>query len=145
MKSRSTGTVYREYAKNNKEIGQRLFSSIVRLFFKKIIDEIIFNSYSFRLRRIGDISLYKIKGNVTFVDGSVKKTLTIDRQASKEYAKKIYYENEHTDGYIFIIKFSKRARAIGYAYKFRPTNYKFKRYLASILKSGKYKINAKII
>lgn len=137
--------LFEEYNRNNTKIERKLFSSIIRLFFKKIIDEIIFNSYSFKLSRIGDISLYKRKNSVVFENGSVKKVMTIDRVLSKEYKKKIYHENEHTDGYIFIIKFSKVFRSVGMSYKFRPTNYKFKRYLSGILKSGKYKINAKII
>ncbi len=47
------------------------------------------------------------------------KSLSVDYKASKEYNKKIYHLNEHSDGYKFRLYWSKLPRTIADRYKYQ--------------------------
>jgi hypothetical protein len=46
------------------------------------------------------------------------KSLSVDYKASKEYGKKIYHLNEHSDGYKFRLYWSKTPRTFPDRYKY---------------------------
>lgn len=125
---------YRQHVKDKEvKLNKTEFRAALSLFNKKLIDEIIFNNFEFRIVNTGILSLKKSKV-AKFKDGKINNKLTIDWVKTKEYKKIIYLMNEHTDGY-------------RYFFNFKPFNYKNKkyykfkasrnnnRYLAKILKN----------
>jgi len=129
-------------SQDNINISSREYSSVIELLHKKIIDAIIFDSYEYKIKSIGKIFLAKKKQVAEVVDDKLRLSFSIDRAASKTYGKKIRYENAHTNGYVFMIKFNKHFSSQGKRLYFKPNRYKFKRYLASLLKDPNININA---
>ena len=110
------------------------FNDVIKLYYQKTKDAIIFDNYEYKIPYVGSILLVKVKPEIKVVDGKVV-GLSIDYQATRKYGKKTYHENEHTDGFIFKIIWSKMNLTNITAYRFVPANHSFRRYLSRILKN----------
>jgi len=119
------------------------FSKAIKLFNQKVIDRIIFENYDFTMTGLGTLSLKKNKIK-KFKDGKINPNLAVDWKKTKEYGKRIYHMNEHTDGYKYLFDFKPRGifKNINYyGFKIARQN---SRYLAKILKNPSVygKVNA---
>lgn len=138
---------YKSFNKVNRlnkfdKLSQKQYSDTIALLHKKIIDAIIFDNYEYRIKHIGSVLIIKDKQDVLVVDGKVKPKYSVDQNKTRELGRKVYHENKNTNGYIFKIKFHKQYNSRARRFFFKPTRYKFKRYLASLLKDTNININA---
>lgn len=125
---------YRRYVRDKKvKLNRSDFRSVLKLFNKKLIEEMIFNNFEFRIPRLGILSLKKIKVE-TFKDGQINKKLPIDWVKTKQFKKTIYILNEHTDGHSYYFDFIPFKFKNNRYYKFKPSR-SLNRYLAKILKN----------
>jgi hypothetical protein len=124
----------------------------IDLFFLKVIDEIIFNNYLYKLpKSLGLIAIYKRKSN--FRNDESLKTFAVDYKKTKKLweenpeAKKrkilVRHLNRHTNGYLMSINYTKnKAKYKNQTiYKFRPERYNFTRKLAKALKDESLKLD----
>ena len=98
-------------------VSRTIYGQILRLFFEKVWNEIIFNNYQFKLpERMGVIGLRKFKQRLITNDGKLRKSkLYKDWQGTfkmwKEYPetkgkKWLFHDNSHTNGFTFMIKWN---------------------------------------
>lgn len=110
---------YRKRYKNY-NISRELYPKILRSINEKIFKEIVNKPYDFRIpKRLGYIKIRKYYPEFSVVGNKVvKNKMMIDFPATfrlwesdpDAYEKKIllYYENDHSDGFVFKIKYDKR-------------------------------------
>lgn len=112
------------------DIGYKKFRTILNDYFKYIANEVIMNGKEFKLPcRMGTLQVIKHKPK-----NYNSKSLRIDFQSSKQYGKKIYFLNEHSDGYKYRFHYCKRncLTANKSKYQFVATRAN-KRWLAQII------------
>jgi len=109
------------------------FRAAVNLFNKKVIDAIIFDSFEFKILKLGTLSLRKRKQE-KFMDGKINERLPIDWINTKKYKKTVYLMNEHSDGYRYLFDFKRVTHSNKNYYKFHTAR-SVNRYLAKILKN----------
>jgi len=129
---------YLEYRRRYKNRKTRLergeFRAVVDLFNKKVIDRIIFNNFEFKITGLGVLSLRKKKLKV-FKEGKINgRYLPIDWVKTKQYNKRIFILNEHTDGYKYFFQFDKFNHKNKKYYNFKVSR-RNSRYLAKVLKN----------
>ena len=97
------------------EIDYSLYTRVLDEMCKVILEHIFERSEGFKMPYgLGIIQIVKYRPN-TFTN----KSLSVDYKASKEYDKKIYHLNEHSDGYKFRLYWSKIPRTFPDRYKYQ--------------------------
>ena len=132
------GDFYREY---KGPLSATEYAEVCKAYYKNVIDAIIIDNILYSLPKLGTLRLSKQKQRLEFgKDNKLK--LSVNYAASKKYGKAIYYTNEHTNGYIFKIDLDRRIFRNNKSTKFKPGRYTFSRYLAKLIKSDDYLIDA---
>lgn len=86
------------------DIGYKKFRTILNDYFKYIADEVMLNGKEFKFPcRMGTLQIIKHKPK-----NYNSKSLRIDFQSSKQLGKKIYFLNEHSDGYKYRFHYCKQ-------------------------------------
>jgi len=143
---------YYNFYKNDgkkKRLPRLKYSEILLDCLSSFTDLVIDTGYTWRLPSgFGKVYISKRPTSTTFIDGKLVTNRPIDYRASKdlwavnEAANKartvVYFENFHTEGYIFYLKYSK----VGACYKNKSVyklqvNRQKKRRLAQNIKKGK--------
>ena len=97
------------------EVDYRLYKRIVEEMCKVILEYLLERSEGFKMPYgLGFIQIGKYKPKQLN-----SKSLSVDYKASKEYDKKIYHLNEHSDGYKFRLYWSKIPRTFPDRYKYQ--------------------------
>ena len=97
------------------EVDYKLYKRIVEEMCKVILEYLLERSEGFKMPYgLGFIQIGKYKPKQ--LDS---KSLSVDYKASKEYDKKIYHLNEHSDGYKFRLYWSKIPRTFPDRYKYQ--------------------------
>ena len=117
--------MYKFYKKKHKGllpylVQYDLYSKILRLYFKEIVNQVLEEGSSFKLPcNLGTFQIVKKK--MQFSKNLSKGV--IDWENSKKYKKLIHHVNFHSDGYKYLYKWDKRnARTINISkYKFEAT------------------------
>ena len=97
------------------EVDYRLYKRIVEEMCKVILEAVLNASEGFKMPfGLGAIIVCKYKPKQLNAN-----SLSVDYKASKEYDKKIYHLNEHSDGYKFRLYWSKIPRTFPDRYKYQ--------------------------
>lgn len=116
-------------------ISADLYYKITGEFYKKVMDEILLNSRTFKLPfRMGTLRVCKTKVRLKKLDGNC-----VDWPITVELGKTIYHLNEHSGGYRYYFYWYKERSLIPNLFFYRlimsRTN---KRRLAKLIKTNKY-------
>lgn len=145
-----TRDIYYFYRRNYaNDVGVINFSKILNMFNNKLIEEIYKGAYITLPYSLGDLYISKYKSKYQFdSEGNVitkGKFGIIDYKATKElwkdhpelnHKKYVYYDNFHTDGYKFRIKWKRYHRnRTNRLYNFKPSR-QFSRGLAAYLRKN---------
>ena len=130
----------RTYVNKNRKYGTKLsridFDKIITLYNKEIIDAIIFDNYIYKIPRLCRIGLTKSKFKIEPGKKFRVIGLAVDRNESRKNGYRILHENDHTNGFVFKVRFRAMvAKNAKHLYKFRAERYHVNRYLAKILKN----------
>jgi hypothetical protein len=145
MHKRSRLGIREAFAQYKGELPSSVYRQIIKFYYKKVIDAIIFDNLNYHINNIGDILIIKKKPKLNVKDGKLMHGLPVDWKATKSHGKVIYHTNNNRYGYIFRIKFKKLGFKNSSIYKFKPERWNFKRYLANILKNEDIKIDAPLM
>lgn len=137
---------YKEFCKENKDIKLKKneYDTILRTYGEVIADRIIETGEGYKPPLAFPeihISKYKPKKYID-KNGEIRQRRSIDWQKSRQYGKRIYTLNSHTDGYIVIVTRNKTTGNINLNdyWSFKGVRYS-NRTLASKLKSSeRYKL-----
>lgn len=122
-KNKKAYTFYDMYKELPIEVPYSLYRSVLDQMCSIILDNILIRSDGFKMPYgLGFIQIGKYSTNL--------KKLSVDYKASKEYNKKIYHLNEHSDGYKFRLHWSKLPQTF-------PDRY---RYQLSLVRANKRKL-----
>ncbi|HKL12807.1 MAG TPA: hypothetical protein VJ907_04300 [Halanaerobiales bacterium] len=130
---------YEETHKDNPvyEVSREWFYDICDEFYTKVVEHILEKGKEFQMPySLGSINVIKYKPELS----DIKKRLSfIDWNNTYKLGKYVYHLNEHTNGYKYTIKWSKKKNMIKYVdiYKFVGTR-RFKRRLAAIIKNKEF-------
>lgn len=131
-KSVTTTDMYKQYIKDNKgvDVPYVRFKRIIEEFNKQIVESILERSEGFKMPYgLGYIQIVKYKPK-TMTD----KSLSVDYKLTKEYGKKIYHLNEHSDGYKYRLYWSRIPKTFPDRYKYQLSLVRAnKRYLAQLI------------
>lgn len=107
--------MFNAYVKNiDADMSYFRFKRIIEAFNKSIVDVILNSSDGFKMPYgLGYIRIVKYKPK-EYTD----KSLSIDYKSSKEYNKKIYHLNEHSNGYKYRLYWSKQNKSFPQRYKY---------------------------
>jgi len=123
---------YLEYVNNNEGycVDKKIFLSIINDFYKAVVNNILDGEEFIMPFQLGKIVIYKRKAsNFRTVNHY------IDWKKTVETGKKVYYLNEHSDGYNYSIEWERKTRLYNSnLYRFIGTR-RFKRTLAKIIKN----------
>lgn len=109
--------IYQQYIKNNEFIEYCKFKTILDAFNEVVLKHLLEHSGGFKMPLgLGYIQIVKYKPK-TYSD----KSLSTDYKSSKEFGKKIYHLNEHSDGYKFRLYWSKVPMTFTDRYKYSLT------------------------
>lgn len=141
---------YKYYRENNKtKIGRSLYGRIVKDFFYLLIQEIL-KGFIFNMPyKLGHIGIHRYKPRVKFDENGfnfIESNVSIDfgatnklwrEQPELKHKKYIYHTNEHTNGFKYKIRWSKKGAYVKNirAFKFQPSRY-FNRSLAKHIKNN---------
>lgn len=119
MKNKKSNTfrdMYKDYMKQSSvEVSYELYKRIIDSMCKTILDYILNRSEGFKMPHgLGLIQIVKYKPK-----NLDEKSLSVDYKLSKEYDKKIYHLNEHSDGYKFRLFWSKVPQTFKARYKYQ--------------------------
>lgn len=120
MRNSKNSYTFRDmYAKYHRETQNEVsyvrFKRILEEFCKYVLEELQDRSNGFNLPYgLGFIQIGKYKPKTL-----TSKSLSVDYKASKEYDKKIYHLNEHSDGYKFRLFWSKVPQTFPSRYKYQ--------------------------
>lgn len=132
--------MYRQYIKdkNDKTLPYSRFKRVLEAFNTNIAQAILDRSEGFKMPSgLGYIRIVKYKPK-----SLNEKSLSVDYKASKEYDKKIYHLNEHSDGYKFRLYWSKVPITFSDRYKYQLSLVRAnKRYLAQLIFNNNDYIN----
>ncbi len=116
--------MYDEYIKDKEEIGpynitRAEYRTIVEDYIKMVMDEILNKASNFKLPfRLGDLRVVKLDSSL-----GRKRRYSIDFSLTQKYGKPIYHLNEHSGGFKYMFKWSKKDMYVkhGVFYRFIPT------------------------
>lgn len=132
--------MYRQYIKdkNDKTLPYSRFKRVLEAFNTNIAQAILDRSEGFKMPSgLGYIRIVKYKPK-----SLNEKSLSVDYKASKEYDKRIYHLNEHSDGYKFRLYWSKVPVTFSDRYKYQLSLVRAnKRYLAQLIFNNNDYIN----
>ena len=115
MKSKQSITFRDMYRTMPVEVDYSLYKRILDEMCVVILEHVLEGSEGFKMPYgLGFIQVGKYKPK-TLTD----KSLSVDYKASKEYNKRIYHLNEHSDGYKYRLYWSKIPRTFPDRYKYR--------------------------
>lgn len=115
MKSKKSYTFRDMYRTMPVEVDYSLFRTILDEMCKVILEHVLERSEGFKMPYgLGFIQVGKYMPK-----SLTQKSLSVDYRASKEYNKKIYHLNEHSDGYKFRLYWSKIPRTFPDRYKYQ--------------------------
>jgi hypothetical protein len=123
---------YEDYD-NIHQVEYNVYRKVCEEYNKEVVKHIIENAYEYKLpKRLGSIRIRKIKSKL--ISGGPKR---IDWKLTKEYGKKIYHLNMHTDGYYYRWMWHKKTALFTNksAYSYTPMR-KDKRRMAKLLKDN---------
>lgn len=139
----------REAYKLYQEVGGTLTSSeyrsIVKTYYSRSIDHIIYDNLELKLNHTGNIYIGKVKPKLTTWEAGIKPTLPIDWVNTKKHGKIIFHTNAKRFGYVFRIKWNKGGTKNISLFRFKPERWNFKRYLSNILQNEDIKIDAPLL
>ena len=137
--------MYDLYKGSDADVEYPLYRKILKTYYSKVIDAIIFDNLEYKFQYVGNIYITKVKPKIKLNDdGSIKPTLPIDWVNTKRFKKLIYHRNDNRYGYVFRIKWDKAGAKGSSLFKFYPERYNFKRYLSSLLLDEDVKIDAPV-
>lgn len=106
--------MHKQYCKTHEKVDYSLFKSVLDSFNKIVLDSLLESSEGFKMPfGLGYVWIVKYKPKQLN-----DKSLSVDYKASKEYGKKIYHLNEHSDGYKFRLYWSKIPQTFPDRYKY---------------------------
>lgn len=115
MKSKKSYTFRDMYRTMPVEVDYSLFRAILDEMCKVILEHVLERSEGFKMPYgLGFIQVGKYRPK-----SLTQTSLSVDYRASKEYNKKIYHLNEHSDGYKFRLYWSKIPRTFPDRYKYQ--------------------------
>ena len=114
MKSKASQTFKDMYRTMPVEVDYSLYKRILDEMCKIILEHVLIRSEGFKMPYgLGFIQIGKYRPkNLTAY------SLSVDYKASKEYDKKIYHLNEHSDGYKYRLYWSKQPKTFPDRYKY---------------------------
>lgn len=116
-KSYTIADMYKPWVKENSGVDMPYlrFKRILALFNKSVLESVQDRSESFKMPYgLGYIMIVKYRPK-SYTD----KSLSVDYKASKEYDKKIYHLNEHSNGYKYRLYWSKTPQTFPDRYKYK--------------------------
>ena len=115
MKSKASQTFKDMYRTMPVEVDYSLYKRILDEMCKIILEHVLIRSEGFKMPYgLGFIQIGKYRPkNLTAY------SLSVDYKASKEYDKKIYHLNEHSDGYKYRLYWSKQPKTFPDRYKYQ--------------------------
>ena len=115
MKNKNSATFRDMYRTMPVEVDYSLYKRVLDEMCKVILEHVLMRSEGFKMPYgLGFIQIGKYKPKKMTAD-----SLSVDYQASKEYEKKIYHLNEHSDGYKYRLYWSKIPRVFPDRYKYQ--------------------------
>lgn len=118
MRSKKSATIidaYKLFREANKDIDYNTYKSVLEQFNKTLMDDLLLNSNIIKLPYgLGYVSIVKYKPKTM-----TEKSLSVDYKASKEYGKRIYHLNEHSDGYKYRLYWSKVPKTFPDRYRYQ--------------------------
>ena len=115
MKSKKSTTFRDMYRKMPVEVDYSLYKRILDEMCKVILEHVLERSEGFKMPYgLGFIQVGKYRPK-----SLTQQSLSVDYQASKEYGKRIYHLNEHTEGYKYRLYWSKIPRTFPDRYKYQ--------------------------
>ena len=115
MKSKNSITFRDMYKSLPADVPYSVYKRILQSMCEIILDKVLNSSDGFKMPYgLGFIQIGKYKPK-TYTD----KSLSVDFKASKEFGKKIYHLNEHSDGYKFRLHWSKIPQTFPDRYKYQ--------------------------
>ena len=131
--------MYKAYHKINENVSCNQFKTVLRQFNQIIKKTILDRSEGFKMPAgLGYIRIVKYKPK-SYSD----KSLSVDYKTSKQLDKKIYFLNEHSDGYKFRLYWSRIPMIFANRYKYQLSLVRQnKRYLAQLIFKHNDYINA---
>lgn len=107
------------------------FIAINEEFYKKMMEEIMYRNVEFKLpHRMGYLNIIKRKINF-------KNNLAIDWKTTNDCGKKVYHLNDHSGGYKYIFKWTKKNVIVTNKFLYRlVVTRDYKRLLAKLIKQG---------
>lgn len=115
MKSKNSITFRDMYKSLPVDVPYSVYKRILQSMCEIILDKVLNSSDGFKMPYgLGFIQIGKYKPK-TYTD----KSLSVDFKASKEFGKRIYHLNEHSDGYKFRLHWSKIPQTFPDRYKYQ--------------------------
>lgn len=115
MNSKQSVTFKDMYKTMPIEVDYSLYKRVLEEMCKVILEHVLERSEGFKMPYgLGFIQIAKYKPKTL-----TQQSLSVDYKASKEYEKKIYHLNEHSDGYKFRLYWSKIPRTFPDRYKYQ--------------------------
>ena len=114
MKSKQSVTFRDMYRMKPIEADYRLYKRVLDEMCNVILEHVLMRSEGFKMPYgLGLIQIGKYKPKAL-----VEQSLSVDYKASKEYDKRIFHLNEHSDGYKYRLYWSKLPRTFPDRYKY---------------------------
>ena len=134
--------IYERYEEKHKDnpvyqVNRKWFYDICDEFYSKVVDKILLEGKEFNMPySLGSIYVLKYKPELSDIK---KRTSFIDWEKTHKLGRYVYHLNEHTNGYKYTIRWTKKKKVLKYIeiYKFVGTR-AFKRRLASIIKNKEF-------
>lgn len=122
--------MYKQYVNEGSDVSYVRFKRILDSFNHLLILNLLESSEPFKMPYgLGFICIVKYKPK-TFTE----KSLSVDYKATKEYGKRIYHLNEHSDGYKYRLYWSKTPRTFPDRYRYQLSLVRAnKRHLAQLI------------
>jgi len=115
MRSKKSQTFRDMYRKMPVEVPYETYKLVLEEMCKVILEHVLNRSEGFKMPYgLGFIQIGKYKPK-----SFTQKSLSVDYKASKDYNKKIYHLNEHSDGYKFRLYWSKIPRTFPDRYRYQ--------------------------
>lgn len=130
MRNKKSKTFRDMYRKMPVEVDYSLYKRVLDCMCSTILEHVLEHSGGFKMPYgLGFIQIGKYKPK-TYTD----KSLSVDYKASKEFDKRIYHLNEHSDGYKYRLYWSKIPSTFPDRYKYQLSLLRRnKRYLAQLI------------
>lgn len=118
MRNKKSATIidmYKQYSKDDDTIDYTRFKRILDTFNQEILNGLLESSEGFKMPfGLGYVQIVKYKPK-SYTD----KSLSVDYKASKEYGKRIYHLNEHSNGYKYRLYWSKVPQTFPDRYRYQ--------------------------